>query len=113
MGADKTYKYILWRELNHYDQTEVVALDVEDIMLIANIIYGIEGLFDVGKTVPFRFFRFLEPVIKGCLGLGMYGIIFYQLLFSNDSHAVFYLTLQIYNNYSKKQNNLTKNVRLL
>ena len=112
MSADKTNKYILWCELNHNDQSEVVALYIEDIMLITNIIYRVKGFLNVGKAMPFCFFGFFKPVIKGCLGLRMYGVILYQFLFGNDSHAVFYLTQQIYNNYSKYQNNLTIFVRL-
>ena len=89
MSADKTYKYILRCEFNHYNQTEVVAFDFEYIMLISNIINGIESLLDVGKTMPFSFFGFFVPVIKGCFCLRMFSVVFYQFLFCNDSHAVF------------------------
>ena len=112
MSANETYKYILRCEFYDNNQTEVIAFDVEYIMLIANIIDGVEGFLYVGKTMPFCFLGFFEPIIKGCFCLWVLGVILNQFLFGNDSHAVFCLTPQIYNKYSKNQNNLTKIVRL-
>lgn len=38
MGSDETDEDSAYREFYHYDQSVIIAFDVEDIMLISNII---------------------------------------------------------------------------
>ena len=53
MGADKANINRLWREQYQDHQPQVVALDVEDIALVAHAVHTVEGTLNVGKARPF------------------------------------------------------------
>ncbi len=55
------------RELNHGNQTEIVAFDIEYITLFANILNSIEGLFYIYETTPFAFLYLLYPILQSNL----------------------------------------------
>ena len=55
------------RELNHGNQTEIVAFDIEYITLFSNIINSIEGLFYIYETTQFAFLYLLYPILQSNL----------------------------------------------
>jgi hypothetical protein len=55
------------RKLNHGNHAEIVAFDIEYIMLFANIINAIEGLFYIYETTQFAFLYLLYPILQSNL----------------------------------------------
>ncbi len=55
MSANKAYIYALWRELNNNNEPEIIAFNVEYIVLVANIVNTVERVLYISKTSPFCF----------------------------------------------------------
>lgn len=60
------------RELNHGNQTEIVAFDIEYITLFANIINAIEGLFISTKQLHSLFFTFCTQSCRATFDFGCF-----------------------------------------
>lgn len=89
MRSDETHKHILWRKLYYNNKPVIIMLNVEYIMLLSNIIYAIERLFDVFKASPLRRFGLFYPFQKCRLCLWMLLIIlFYSCLRYNSHYAL-------------------------
>jgi hypothetical protein len=87
MCSHKPDIYSLRCELNHNNQTKVIPLDIEHIMLVSNAIHTVECLLDVCKTCPFSLFGFVIPLFQGCFGLRVLGVVLNQCALSYDSHC--------------------------
>ena len=71
MGSDKTYIHKFYRELNNYDQSIVITLNIKDIVLIAYIINTIKGFLDICETGPFTFLYDGCPFLQGHFSIRM------------------------------------------
>jgi hypothetical protein len=75
MSADKPYKNILVPKLDYDNQAEIIALDVEHIVLIADTINRIECGTDIREIRPVTFPSFRVPFFQSILRLGMSGVV--------------------------------------
>ena len=60
--------------------------NIENIMLVANIIHTIEGLFDVREASPFAFLDYGRPFLQSYLCVWMRFCVFFYSLFCKYSH---------------------------
>lgn len=81
--------HVMNGKLNHYHQPVIIALDVEDIVLSADLRHGIERLLDVGKVTPLCFLRLFCPLLKSVFDLRVFGVILFQGTDCYNSHLVF------------------------
>ncbi len=64
MSANKTNIYKLDGKLYDYNQSVIIALDIENIMLIIYIINTVIVLLYIGKTGPSTSFHSRNPVLQ-------------------------------------------------
>ena len=67
MCANEPYQYVANGELYQHHQPIIVALDIENISLVAHAIHAVERLPHVGKAFPFRFLGLFVPVLQRSL----------------------------------------------
>jgi hypothetical protein len=58
-----------YTEFHNSQQSVIVALDIEHIVLISDAVNTVERPFDIGKTVPSGTFRLIEPIFQCCFGI--------------------------------------------
>ena len=76
----------LYGEFYHYNQPVIISFNIEYIMLVANIIHTIEGLFDVREASPFAFLDYGRPFLQSYLCVWMRFCVFFYSLFCKYSH---------------------------
>ena len=99
MSAYKPYENYFLSQQNFCNQPEIVALDVEHIAFVSNIIHAVEIVSDVIKRVPIGDFGGFVPGFKRCSGIGVHLIKTPNRGHRNNSHYQSFQ--QIYNDYSK------------
>lgn len=57
MSTDKAYIYELYGKLDNDNQPISITFDIENIVLIAYIVYSVESFLDIGKTSPLTSFN--------------------------------------------------------
>lgn len=72
-------------------KAEVIALDIEHIVLIADTINRIECGTDVSEVRPVAFPSFRVPFFQSVLRLWMGGVVSYQRLLCYDIHIGVFL----------------------
>ena len=84
MSADEPNKNILVLKLDYDNQAEIIALDIENVVLIADAINRVECGTDVSEVRPVAFPSFRVPFLQSVLSLGMCGVVSYQCLLCYD-----------------------------
>jgi hypothetical protein len=91
MSAYEPNKNILVLKLDYDNQAEIIALDIENVVLIADTINRVEGGTDVSEVRPVAFPGFRVPFFQSVLRLGMCGVVSYQRLLCYDIHIGLFL----------------------
>lgn len=86
MRPHEADKHFADGELDDYNQSIVIAFNVEHIVLIANRVYTVERFLYVGEASPLCPSRFFEPVLQWNACLGFFCIVVNQTLSLDDVH---------------------------
>jgi len=86
MSSYPPYKNVLAPKSNYDNQSEIITLDIENIVLIAYTISRVEGCPDIGKACPTAFPSLRVPIFQSFLRLWMIEVIVNQCLFCYDIH---------------------------
>ena len=62
------------RELDHDNESVIIAFDIEDVVLVANIVSAREVLPDVGQRLPSGMQRYVVPSFEWCSCVSMVSI---------------------------------------
>lgn len=110
MSAYKPNIHKLNGKLDYNDKPIIVTFKIEHIMLISNIINTIKRCFDISKTFPLTPLNFYNPILN-CNTCGRKSFrIFFQSLFSKDSHTLILSTTKLANMfYISKCNSKIRN----
>ena len=87
MSANEAYQYRFDGKLYHHNQAEIVAFDVENVVLIADTIHAVERALHIGETSPLRSFCLLIPLFQSHFCRSVYRVVFYDFTSCNDSHC--------------------------
>lgn len=86
---------MLRSELYDYHQSEIIAFDIENVMLVPHKIHRIKSFFHVGEVLPLSIFRFSHPIQQGGTRLWVTHDVILYCSFCNDSHSQLVLAAKI------------------
>ena len=86
MSADEPHEHRALVEKNHRKETVIVAPDVENVAVVADIIHRIETQFHLGKVRSISLFDGGVPFVEcsPCIGMGFPKLV--QLGLADDDH---------------------------
>ncbi len=71
MCANPSYKDGMIEEFYDYNQSMMITMDIENIMLIPRHVCITESLSDISKTIPLALFDFCYPFLYRCFAIRM------------------------------------------
>lgn len=80
MCSNEPYEDVLMIKLNYDNQAEIITLDIENVVLIADTIRRVERCSYVCEASPMAFPSFGVPLFQRLLCLGMFGVVISQCL---------------------------------
>jgi len=80
MCSYEPYEDVLMIKLNYDNQAEIIALNIENVVLIADTIGRIKRRSYVCEACPMAFPSFGVPLFQCLLCLGMFGVVISQCL---------------------------------